>query len=42
MKFMIGVLLALVVGLLALAVLLALDRRADHAEWTRLAALQLQ
>ncbi len=40
MKFIIGILIALVFGLVALAILLLLDRRADRAEWNRLAALQ--
>lgn len=46
MRFMLPVLplllLPLLLGLLALAVLLALDRRAERLEWDRLAALQPQ
>lgn len=42
MKVIVAILTALVLGLVALAVLLRLDRRADHAEWRRLAALQPQ
>lgn len=42
MRFVIGILLALVLGVLAMAVLLALDRRADRIEWQRLASLQPQ
>ncbi len=40
MKFLIVSTLVLALGLLALALLLVLDRRADRAEWNRLAALQ--
>ncbi|SNT12490.1 DUF6544 family protein [Antarctobacter heliothermus] len=40
MKFIVGMLIVLVLGLVALAILLLIDRRADHAEWNRLAALQ--
>lgn len=40
MKFVIAALLALVLVLLALAILLVLDRRAERAEWNRLEALQ--
>jgi hypothetical protein len=40
MKIIIGILIVLVLGLIGLAVLLVLDRRADGAEWDRLAALQ--
>ena len=40
MKFIIGILIVLVFGIVALATLLLLDRRADRAEWNRLAALQ--
>lgn len=40
MKLIAGVLGALCLGMLALAFLLFLDRRADRAEWDRLASLQ--
>ena len=40
MKFIIGVMLVLLFGLLAMALLLFLDRRSDRAEWNRLASLQ--
>lgn len=40
MKILGGLALVLLLGLLGLALLLALDRRADDAEWNRLAALQ--
>ena len=40
MKLLLGTALAALLGLLALAVLLVMDRRADRAEWNRLAALQ--
>lgn len=40
MKILIGFGLVLALTALALALLLALDRRADHTEWKRLAALQ--
>ncbi len=40
MTFIIASLLLSCLGLLALAFLLVLDRRADRAEWNRLAALQ--
>lgn len=40
MRFLVGVLLALLLGLLALVLLVVLDRRADRAEWNRLASLQ--
>ncbi len=40
MKIIVGIACVLLLGLLALAVLLVLDRRADRIEWNRLAALQ--
>lgn len=40
MKFLAGILILVVLGVLALAVLLLLDLRADRVEWNRLAALQ--
>lgn len=40
MKFAIWIALTLLLGILALVVLLVLDRRADRAEWNRLIALQ--
>ncbi len=40
MKLIAGVLVALCLGILALAFLLLLDRRADRTEWNRLASLQ--
>lgn len=40
MKLIVGVFIALCLGLVALALLLLLDRRADRAEWNRLASLQ--
>jgi hypothetical protein len=40
MKILGGIALVLLLGLPGLALLLALDRRADDAEWNRLAALQ--
>jgi len=40
MKLFVGILLALGLGLVALALVLLLDRRADRAEWNRLASLQ--
>ncbi len=40
MKFMIGVAIALLLGLMALVVMRLVDWRADRAEWDRLAALQ--
>lgn len=40
MKILGGIALVLFLGLLGLALLLTLDRRADDAEWNRLAALQ--
>ncbi len=40
MKFLVAILIIVALGLLALALLLVLDRRADRAEWARLEALQ--
>ena len=40
MKYMIGVAIALLLGLMALVVMRLVDLRADRAEWDRLAALQ--
>ncbi|MGX5915588.1 DUF6544 family protein [Aliidiomarina sp. Khilg15.8] len=40
MKFILGALITLLLGALALTILFALDRRAERSEWKRLTALQ--